>query len=110
MNDSKMYQVQPRLEYKYSCPHSHERVYMPPMQCQKTKSNKATIYLKKILCFTQDILIAITIANMVSLALKPIAYKERGYFSYGGEMLVIIAVFVLIWWLLTSKRQRGCKK
>ena len=59
--------------------------------------------IKHVVFLCIRLVLSLIIAGLVSLPLTAMAAKERGYTgAYGGEWLLIIAIFIFTFWL-TSK-------
>lgn len=82
-------------------------MYEYKMRCLKylTKDSEVHIYLstkrkeadsvpERIVIFTLKMFFAYSVSYFSSLLIIPFAYQQRGYKAYGGEYILLFAIFI----------------
>ena len=57
----------------------------------------------RILSFVLRLVAAIGAASALGVFLVPFNVRQRGYFAFGGEWLLIVWIAVLVLWLTADK-------
>jgi len=93
MVESKMYKVPIIVERKYVTEDSEVRIYLSQMRSEKKPPKKKI--KDKIVALVLELFYTGTITYLVGDWAIGFAYKERGYFAYGSEYLLIVLTFLI---------------
>ena len=84
-----MYENKNRLlKYQYLTNDSEVRIYL------SAERKEEDSIPERIVIFTLKIFFAYSVSYFSSLLIIPFAYQERGYKAYGGEYILLLAIFI----------------
>ena len=110
MNERSMQCVQTTVERKHIRPNTKAGLCMSALHPTSQLVDAITRQMQKITVFTVKVLASISVSWTLSEALKPIAFEQRGYHAYGGEMLLVISAFLFLMYVLTMKPKGGKRR
>lgn len=93
MVESKMYKMPIVVERKYVTEDSEVRIYLSQVRSERKPPRKKIT--DKIVALVLELFYAGTITYLVGNWAIGFAYKERGYFAYGSEYLLIALTFLI---------------
>ncbi len=90
-------QMRPEMERQRTSGNTPQRVYMSKMQKRRKarRARKAKAFAAVVILWLMEVSMAAAAGAVVAAIIVPLALLKRGYFSLGGEWLLVLAATLL---------------